>query len=889
MNGRTCNRSHQTSGTPQSPGMINGQHIPLIRVHSGTPCPLSNRATPSPATGNVSNNALVKIPLSYTPHSGTVPQISISENTIHLPALSLRRQVVINGKPTFPVPQPPAPPKACDFGSSFLNNEIKGSLGYGPQCKAIGKSSCNNLVVTNSPMMVQRLGPISPVSSQVTATGNDLSASLQQPMNSSNLVIPHSGARSLLSRESLASTTLSLTESQSTLSVKQEWPHRYRILPSLPLQNGNNNENELGEILSIPPGTAVSNTSVANSLPSYLFGGDSPQHSAWSQTARSKKRALSLSPLSDGIGIDFNTIIRTSPTSLVAYINGSRGSPANVSPQPEVYGHFLGVRGSCIPQASLNPGSQRHLQLANSVPQLQPYSEQPEAEYQRMQQLEQGNLQYTAMNNMVVQQGIPVIESKPLGSVFKSEQMDTFSHITPTMDMSAPPQGSPPPYHSHQHLQPNEVLKQHSHHHPNHLYHGLPSSQLLEEDGELDDFNGKHCCRWIDCSAVYDQQEEMVRHIEKVHIDQRKGEDFTCFWAGCPRRYKSFNARYKLLIHMRVHSGEKPNNCTFEGCKKAFSRLENLKIHLRSHTGEKPYLCQHLGCQKAFSNSSDRAKHQRTHLDTKPYACQIPGCTKRYTDPSSLRKHVKAHSSKEQARKKVSTPIKPSALLKPLYNTMNYAPAGMLSSTQSSRSGTATSAAPPPHPLPLQGSPHHAHSQLPQISAADDGSKSRFTAPSPHHTSPRRIPAPPFMMQRRTPQPPHIQQNSQPCLKPYQTNAPVQPSGIHVQGFYGQLQTFYPPSYSEAPRTMQNQVSRHMMSVPPFEDCLFPTSMGQAGLDVFHRALSAHSGITVYDLSSASQGIFGESVRNVAEDPGFHQMNAVDRCPSQLSSIYTEG
>lgn len=103
---------------------------------------------------------------------------------------------------------------------------------------------------------------------------------------------------------------------------------------------------------------------------------------------------------------------------------------------------------------------------------------------------------------------------------------------------------------------------------------------------------------------------------------------------------------------MRVHSGEKPNKCTFEGCTKAFSRLENLKIHLRSHTGERPYICQHAGCAKAFSNSSDRAKHQRTHLDTKPYACQVAGCTKRYTDPSSLRKHVKNHNQKDGSVKK---------------------------------------------------------------------------------------------------------------------------------------------------------------------------------------------------------------------------------------------
>ncbi|XP_055849959.1 uncharacterized protein LOC129914644 [Episyrphus balteatus] len=151
-------------------------------------------------------------------------------------------------------------------------------------------------------------------------------------------------------------------------------------------------------------------------------------------------------------------------------------------------------------------------------------------------------------------------------------------------------------------------------------------------------------CLWTDCNEVFPNQEEFVTHIEKRHVDVKKGEDFSCFWVDCPRRYKPFNARYKLLIHMRVHSGEKPNKCPFSGCNKAFSRLENLKIHQRSHTGERPYGCQYKGCLKAFSNSSDRAKHQRTHYDTKPYACQIPGCTKRYTDPSSLRKHVKNHT-----------------------------------------------------------------------------------------------------------------------------------------------------------------------------------------------------------------------------------------------------
>ena len=104
----------------------------------------------------------------------------------------------------------------------------------------------------------------------------------------------------------------------------------------------------------------------------------------------------------------------------------------------------------------------------------------------------------------------------------------------------------------------------------------------------------EHTCLWIDqdapeprkpCGKLFSTMHEIVTHLTVEHVGGPEQTNHACFWENCPRDGKAFKAKYKLVNHIRVHTGEKPFPCPFPGCGKVFARSENLKIHKRTHTG----------------------------------------------------------------------------------------------------------------------------------------------------------------------------------------------------------------------------------------------------------------------------------------------------------------
>ncbi|KAK9538475.1 hypothetical protein VZT92_003643 [Zoarces viviparus] len=129
-----------------------------------------------------------------------------------------------------------------------------------------------------------------------------------------------------------------------------------------------------------------------------------------------------------------------------------------------------------------------------------------------------------------------------------------------------------------------------------------------DENGTPDSFSQLHTCPY--CSRGYKRNASLKEHIKYRH--ETSEDNYSCTHCSYTFTYRS-----QLERHMSHHRGTReqrhgsqtggPRKFKCTECSKAFKYKHHLKEHLRIHSGEKPYECSN--CKKRFSHSGSYSSH----------------------------------------------------------------------------------------------------------------------------------------------------------------------------------------------------------------------------------------------------------------------------------------
>merc|ERR1712158_211809 len=92
-------------------------------------------------------------------------------------------------------------------------------------------------------------------------------------------------------------------------------------------------------------------------------------------------------------------------------------------------------------------------------------------------------------------------------------------------------------------------------------------------------------CPHKGCTKMFRDNSAMRKHLHthgpRVHVCAECGKAFV------ESSGKRFSLDFNLRTHVRIHTGDRPYVCPFEGCNKKFAQSTNLKSHILTHAKQK--------------------------------------------------------------------------------------------------------------------------------------------------------------------------------------------------------------------------------------------------------------------------------------------------------------
>eukprot|EP00112_Aurelia_sp_Birch-Aquarium-sp1_P024772 Seg798.5 transcript_id=Seg798.5/GoldUCD/mRNA.D3Y31 product="Zinc finger protein 324A" protein_id=Seg798.5/GoldUCD/D3Y31 len=137
--------------------------------------------------------------------------------------------------------------------------------------------------------------------------------------------------------------------------------------------------------------------------------------------------------------------------------------------------------------------------------------------------------------------------------------------------------------------------------------------------------------------------------LTKTNLEDHERKHANAREFECETCHKRFNLKGDLRQHEKVHKQDKPFQCEF--CDMTFPRGPSLWRHRRTHTGEKPYACDI--CGKTFARMENCQEHRRIHTGERPLVCKV--CGKAFRDSGNFSNHKKIHQDGYVPRKKRAT------------------------------------------------------------------------------------------------------------------------------------------------------------------------------------------------------------------------------------------